>query len=112
MRGSQFSLMLTGLLIVLFIGLGTVPAAAGEPLLMRIDISDAGALDRLVKMDLDITTVSPGKYAEAYLVEKERLDVMAEGFTVYEYEWWHFDYKDWRAYRIENRTFEEILSSN
>lgn len=32
----------------------------------------------------------------------------AEGFTVYESEWWHFDYKDWRQYRIENTPFEQI----
>jgi CubicO group peptidase (beta-lactamase class C family)/D-alanyl-D-alanine dipeptidase len=32
----------------------------------------------------------------------------AEGFTVYEAEWWHFDYKDWMKYRISNLTFEEI----
>lgn len=31
-----------------------------------------------------------------------------EGFTVYEVEWWHFDYKDWRQYRIGNTTFEEM----
>jgi serine beta-lactamase-like protein LACTB len=36
-------------------------------------------------------------------------EAMAEqGFTVYEAEWWHFDYKDWRAYPILNKTFEEI----
>jgi serine beta-lactamase-like protein LACTB len=34
----------------------------------------------------------------------------AEGFTVYEAEWWHFDYKDWRKYPIGNRTFEEIAA--
>jgi CubicO group peptidase (beta-lactamase class C family)/D-alanyl-D-alanine dipeptidase len=34
----------------------------------------------------------------------------AEGFTVYEAEWWHFDYKDWREYGIGNRTFEEIAA--
>jgi serine beta-lactamase-like protein LACTB len=32
----------------------------------------------------------------------------AEGFTVYEAEWWHFDYKDWRQYPIMTRTFEEL----
>ncbi|HEV8428815.1 MAG TPA: M15 family metallopeptidase [Pyrinomonadaceae bacterium] len=32
----------------------------------------------------------------------------AEGFTVYEAEWWHFDYKDWQRYRIGNQTFEDI----
>ena len=30
------------------------------------------------------------------------------GFTVYEYEWWHFDYQDWQKYRIGNRAFEEL----
>ncbi len=32
----------------------------------------------------------------------------AESFTVYEAEWWHFDYKDWRKYPILNLTFEEL----
>lgn len=30
------------------------------------------------------------------------------GFQVYAYEWWHFDYKDWQKYRIENIPFEKI----
>lgn len=37
-----------------------------------------------------------------------RRTMQAEGFTVYEFEWWHFDYKDWERYRIGNVTFEEI----
>jgi D-alanyl-D-alanine dipeptidase len=32
----------------------------------------------------------------------------AQGFTVYEAEWWHFDYQDWRSYRIGNQRFEEL----
>lgn len=32
----------------------------------------------------------------------------SEGFTVYEAEWWHFDYKDWRNYPILNKRFEEL----
>ena len=32
----------------------------------------------------------------------------AEGFTVYEAEWWHFDHRDWRRYRILDIRFEEI----
>lgn len=32
----------------------------------------------------------------------------AEGFTVYEEEWWHFDYKDWKQYPIMNLTFEQL----
>jgi D-alanyl-D-alanine dipeptidase len=37
-----------------------------------------------------------------------RRSMEAEGFTVYEAEWWHFDYKDWRKYRIGNLPFEKI----
>ncbi len=32
----------------------------------------------------------------------------SEGYTVYEFEWWHFDYRDWRSYAIENVTFESL----
>lgn len=32
----------------------------------------------------------------------------AEGFKVYEPEWWHYDYKDWQQYPILNIPFEEI----
>ena len=32
----------------------------------------------------------------------------AEGFTVYEAEWWHFDYKDWQKYTIGNLSFDRI----
>jgi len=37
----------------------------------------------------------------------------SEGFTVYEAEWWHFDYKDWREYGILNTPFEKLgIGSN
>ena len=32
----------------------------------------------------------------------------AEGFTVFETEWWHFDFKDWKKYPLSNLRFEEI----
>jgi serine beta-lactamase-like protein LACTB len=35
----------------------------------------------------------------------------SEGFTVYEDEWWHFDYKDWKHYGIGNQTFEELANA-
>ena len=28
-----------------------------------------------------------------------------EGFTVYDSEWWHFDYKDWQRYAIGTETW-------
>ncbi len=37
-----------------------------------------------------------------------RRAMVAEGFTVYEAEWWHFDFNDWRQYPIGTATFEEI----
>ena len=32
----------------------------------------------------------------------------AEGFSVNSGEWWHFDYRDWREYEIQNEVFGEI----
>jgi D-alanyl-D-alanine dipeptidase len=32
----------------------------------------------------------------------------SEGFTVYDHEWWHFDYKDWHEYPILNVPFEKL----
>jgi D-alanyl-D-alanine dipeptidase len=32
----------------------------------------------------------------------------AQGFTVDEHEWWHFDYKDWKQYPILNIAFESL----
>lgn len=32
----------------------------------------------------------------------------SEGFTVFKFEWWHFDYKDWKRYPIMNVPFEKL----
>lgn len=40
-----------------------------------------------------------------------RTAMEAQGFNVYEYEWWHFDYKDWKEYPILNIPFSEIPSA-
>ena len=32
----------------------------------------------------------------------------SQGFRVYEHEWWHFDYGEWRRYPIGNVTFDQI----
>jgi D-alanyl-D-alanine dipeptidase len=37
-----------------------------------------------------------------------RAAMEAEGFSVYEPEWWHYDYKDWKLYPILNLSFSEI----
>ncbi len=83
MRGYRFFIVMTSVLVLVLTGFVPPTAAAEEPVLVRIDITDSSSVDRLVKMNLDITTVRPGQYAEAYLVAKERLEVLSEGFTVY-----------------------------
>jgi D-alanyl-D-alanine dipeptidase len=50
-----------------------------------------------------------GTSRQRWYRELLRRTMEAEGFTIYEFEWWHFDYKDWKKYRIGNVTFEEIL---
>ena len=35
----------------------------------------------------------------------------SEGFAVYEPEWWHYDYKDWKEYPILNISFSEAGAS-
>ena len=35
----------------------------------------------------------------------------SEGFSVYEDEWWHFDYKDWKLYSILNVPFEDLSNT-
>jgi CubicO group peptidase (beta-lactamase class C family)/D-alanyl-D-alanine dipeptidase len=36
----------------------------------------------------------------------------SEGFDVYEAEWWHFDYRDWRHYPILNLSFEDLSAKD
>jgi serine beta-lactamase-like protein LACTB len=39
-----------------------------------------------------------------------RRSMEAGGFTVYEAEWWHYDYRDWRSYPILNLPFEQLVA--
>jgi D-alanyl-D-alanine dipeptidase len=34
----------------------------------------------------------------------------AEGFRVYQWEWWHFDYNGWRQFPIMNATFDRLTT--
>jgi zinc D-Ala-D-Ala dipeptidase len=49
-----------------------------------------------------------GTAEQRHLRDLLRRYMEAEGFTVYEYEWWHFDYRDWKSYAIQNVRFEAI----
>ena len=45
------------------------------------------------------------------LRELLRRHMEAEGFSVFQYEWWHFDYRDWKSYALQNERFEDIGTS-
>lgn len=49
-----------------------------------------------------------GSEASRHLRDMLRAAMEAEGFAVYEPEWWHYDYKDWHKYPILNISFSEI----
>lgn len=63
----------------------------------------------------EMTERSHIDYACATLEAKQLRELLravmaAEGFAVYEPEWWHYDYKDWKDYPIMNVKFSEIKS--
>jgi CubicO group peptidase (beta-lactamase class C family)/D-alanyl-D-alanine dipeptidase len=49
-----------------------------------------------------------GTSLQRWYREMLRQAMEAEGFTVNPQEWWHFDYQDWRSYRIGNVPFARI----
>jgi D-alanyl-D-alanine dipeptidase len=53
-------------------------------------------------------TYAGGTDAERRMRDFLRAAMEKEGFTVYPFEWWHFDYKDWKQYGIQNIRFQEI----
>ena len=55
---------------------------------------------------------SGGNEEQRRLRDALRAGMEAVGFAVYEPEWWHYDYKDWKEYPILNISFAEIGRSN
>ena len=53
-------------------------------------------------------TFAGGSDTARHLRDLLRHAMEAEGFSVYEYEWWHFDYQDWKSWPIQNIRFEDI----
>jgi D-alanyl-D-alanine dipeptidase len=49
-----------------------------------------------------------GTSLERWHRELLRQAMEAQGFEVYAYEWWHFDYKDWSQYPVLNLTFDQL----
>ena len=69
-----------------------------------------------VPMTGDYDEMSPRSYV-AYAggtpAQREPRDLLrrlmeAHGFTVLPAEWWHFDFKDWKSYRIQDVPFDRL----
>jgi len=80
--------------------------------LTRDRLSDGRAVERPSLYDEMTGRASPGYSGGApeprRLRDLLRSAMEREGFTVYETEWWHFDYRAWREYPILNLSFAEI----
>ena len=49
-----------------------------------------------------------GSARQRALRDRLRRAMEAEGYTVYPQEWWHFDYRDWEQYAVQNVRFEDL----
>ena len=65
--------------------------------------SEYDEMNESAYVDYDGVTEKQKKYRELLIESMEK-----HGFKVYKYEWWHFDYKDWEQYRIQNIQFSDI----
>jgi CubicO group peptidase (beta-lactamase class C family)/D-alanyl-D-alanine dipeptidase len=71
-----------------------------------------------VKMTGVYDEMSERSYAKYYggtSLERWHRDLLrqimeGQGFDVYSFEWWHFDYRDWRKYPILNLSFDQLSS--
>ena len=74
--------------------------------------SDGGAVEMPSLYDEMSERASP-RYPGGPAELRQRRDLLRSamerhGFTVYESEWWHFDYRDWRDYPILNVSFDAV----
>ena len=70
------------------------------------EIEMPGAYDEMTARSYP--TYTGGTPAQRKTRDLLRAAMEAEGFSVNEYEWWHFDYKDWKQYPILNLSFAEL----
>ena len=52
-----------------------------------------------------------GTSRERYYRRLVKQTMQRVGFSVYKWEWWHFDFDGWERYRIHNLTFDAIPSN-
>jgi D-alanyl-D-alanine dipeptidase len=73
----------------------------------------SGAPAKMPSLYDEMSPRAAARYPGGTAAERRRRDLLrtameAHGFTVYDVEWWHFDYKDWERYPILNVPFEQI----
>lgn len=74
--------------------------ATGQPVEMPSDYDDFSK-----KAHPDFTG---GTEEQRLHRDRLRAAMEAEGFTVYEVEWWHFDHEDWREYPLLDLPFDRL----
>jgi D-alanyl-D-alanine dipeptidase len=70
------------------------------------EIEMTGAYDEMTERSYP--TYTGGTDKQRKMRDLLRSVMEARGFKVNEFEWWHFDYKDWPLYAITNVPFSEI----
>lgn len=70
------------------------------------EVEMTGAYDEMSERSYPSYTGGTAK--QRRLRDLLRSKMEAHGFTVFKVEWWHFDYKDWKMYRISDVPFEKL----
>ncbi|WP_345954824.1 M15 family metallopeptidase [Mucilaginibacter sp. PAMB04168] len=70
------------------------------------EIEMTGAYDEM--SERSYPSYTGGTVQQRQMRDLLRSKMEAHGFKVYSVEWWHFDYKDWKQYRISNVPFEKM----
>jgi zinc D-Ala-D-Ala dipeptidase len=70
------------------------------------EIEMPGAYDEMTERSYP--TYKGGTAEQRKMRDILRAAMEAEGFRVNDYEWWHFDFKDWKSYPILNISFSDL----
>jgi D-alanyl-D-alanine dipeptidase len=74
-----------------------------------LEVSMPGEFDEMTERSH--VSYAGGMPEQRRLRDLLRASMEAEGFSVYEPEWWHYDFKDWKQYPILNVSFSKIVTS-
>ena len=70
------------------------------------EVSMPGVYDEM--SERSYPSYTGGAAVERSMRDLLRREMEKQGFTVFPSEWWHFDYRDWKQYGIQNVPFEQI----